>query len=39
MALALSSMAARRAMILRSLMAIAGMADIGTLISPEKAGL
>ena len=38
-ALVRSSSAARRAMILRSLIGIVSIADIGTLISPAKAGL
>jgi len=38
-ALALSSSAARRAMILRSLMPMGGIEDMGTRSSPENAGL
>jgi hypothetical protein len=38
-ALAVSSIAAHRAMIFRSLIAIVGIDEIGTRISPEYAGL
>jgi hypothetical protein len=38
-ALGVSSMAARRAMILRSLISIGSRDDMGMRISPEKAGL